>query len=120
MILLIMLCSSARITPVLTDYVDVIELNRYSDEAGKLVFTQMIFWNWQPRLKAHQVVAWRMFKTEQQRPRQVNGMWVSTWDDAGQWRTVWAKSVRYTSTRYDPELEARGRLAKELRFGLNK
>ena len=45
-----------------TDRVDLIELNHFYDEQGKLVFDQVIFYDWCNEQCRYNVRAWRLLK----------------------------------------------------------
>lgn len=102
---------------VVIDYVDVTEINRVYDECGKLVFTQAIYWTWDPWCCRLQVRAWRMVKNFDQYPRVDHGSEsaFSLWNDSGVLREVRAKAVRESWTQYDPEMNEREVIPKELR-----
>lgn len=104
---------------------DVIEVNRYHDADGNLVFTQVIFWEWSG--EDFRVFAWRMVKSPRQLPvvehRQgytANPGYKMTWIDNGHLRSVRSPSVRYTWTQYDPELRDRKIFSPDERRGLCK
>jgi len=101
----------------IADYVDVIEINHYYDEQGKLVFDQLLFFEWSPAESCYHLRAWRLVKTRSHIPQKdwVRGDYVATFHDGDSLRTVRAKVLRETWTQYDPELIERERLPKERR-----
>jgi len=103
--------------PIATDHVDLIEINHFYDENGKLVFDQLLFYDWSPKDSRFQVRAWRLLKKKSQMPRRdwQRGGYQTTWHDGDLLRHVRAKSVRETWTQYDPELIERSNLAKDKR-----
>lgn len=124
------LCGQAlAITPPpepIRERCDVIEVNSFYDDSGRLVFDQVIFYDWSPDDCRYQVRAWRLVK----RPSQIaawdwqRGEWVATWSDGeygdGALRVVSAQSFRRTWTQYDPELVERETLPKERRRELSQ
>ena len=97
------------------DQVDLIEVNHYHDARGRLVFDQVIFYEWDSASQRFQVRAWRLLKTDWQRPRRdwVRGGYVSSWRDGELWRQVRAANERKTWTTYDPEVLERNLLPIE-------
>jgi hypothetical protein len=104
------------------DRVDLIEINHFHDDHGRLVFSQVIYYEWSPEHGRHQVQAWRLLKSSQQRPTRdfASGDYVSAWIDGGVLREVRSSTMRETWTQYDPELVEREHLAKEKRRDLAK
>jgi hypothetical protein len=100
------------------DRCDLIELNHYFDEHGRLVFDQVIFLDWSEADSRFQVVAWRLVKHESQIPRPDccgRKHYTTLWDDNGVMRAVVADSFRETFTQYDVELLEREVLPKAQR-----
>lgn len=99
---------------------DVMELNHFYDEQGRLVFDQVVFYDWSPRDERHQVRAWRLFKSRDQVPRRdwSGGGYVAVWFDGELLRRVRAQSCCETWTQFDPELVEREKLPKERRLEL--
>lgn len=102
------------------DSVDLVEINHFFDERGKLVFDQVIFYEWSPAAGRYQVRDWRLLKNPAQIPvrnwRQ--GNYEAVWHDFkshDMLRKVQAKMVRETWTQYDPELVERDFLSDEKR-----
>lgn len=107
------------------DEVDLIELNHFHDEQGRLVFDQLIFYDWSVADSRYQVRAWRMLKTPAQIPRRNwrEGGFVAIWHDTQNGdllRKVKAQSLRESYTQYDPELVEREFLPKEKRRDLRR
>jgi hypothetical protein len=107
---------------VVTEQVDVVELNHFYDESGRLVFDQIIFYDWSPCCERHQVRAWRLVKCRSQIPVRDwdRGGHVATWHDGEVLRSVRAQTCRETWTQYDPELVEREILSKDKRRELTK
>ncbi|GIW92823.1 MAG: hypothetical protein KatS3mg110_0864 [Pirellulaceae bacterium] len=107
---------------VVTDQVDLIEVNHYFDEHGRHVFDQTIYYEWCPVQGRYQVRAWRLVKSPSQVPSRdpVTGQYSALWHDGGVLRRVFAKSVRETWTQYDPELSEQEFLPKDQRRDLCK
>ncbi len=108
--------------PITTDYFDLVELNHFYDDQGKLIFTQLIYYDWNPVLGNHIIQGWRMlprladpqgsFIRAGMLPKYhaANKEYISIWNDrqsAWSLRKVVAYSYRETHTQFDPELEGR-------------
>jgi len=102
---------------VVSEGVDLVEVNHFYDENGKLVFDQVIFYDWCPEQSRFNVRAWRLLKQASQFPRKnwTRESYDSIWRDGDVIRRVTAKSFRETWTQYDPELVERAALPKEKR-----
>lgn len=102
---------------VACDEVDLIEINHFHDEQGRLVFDQVIFYDWSPLHSRYLVRAWRLLKTPAQVPAKDwnQSEFVAIWHDGDTLRKVSAKVLRETWTQHDPELVAREYLPKEKR-----
>jgi hypothetical protein len=116
----VFLLSAAGTIPVMDvprDRVDLIEINHFHDEQGRLVFEQVLFYEWSAHQERHQVLAWRLLKTSAQRPRHdlATGDYIALWNDGETLREVRAGAFRETWTQYDPELVDREFLPKERR-----
>lgn len=107
------------------DQVDLVEINHFYDDQGRLVFDQVIYYNWCFQTDRYQVRDWRLLKDPFQIPLRDwrDGGYSSEWRDPKQrdgLRSVRSTSVRETWTQYDPELEEREVLAQEKRKELQK
>ncbi|MEX2173830.1 MAG: hypothetical protein WD872_05670 [Pirellulaceae bacterium] len=102
---------------VAREQVDLIEVNHFYDEQGRLVFDQVIFYDWAPEQSRHMVRAWRLVKNPAQLPERDwrEGGYQAVWQDGEVLRQVHARSMRETWTQYDPELVEREYLPKERR-----
>lgn len=110
---------------VTVDEVDLVEVNHFYDDQGRLVFDQVIYYDWSPAQHRYQVRDWRLLKTPSQIPVRDwrDGGYVSEWEDFKQrngLRRVRSKSVRETWTQFDPELVEREFLAQEKREELTR
>lgn len=107
---------------VARECVDVVELNHFYDEHGRLVFDQVIFYDWSASDERYQVRAWRLVKSPQQIPQRDWGGrgYSATWTDGELIRQISAASFRETWTQYDPELLEREHLPKEQRRELRQ
>jgi len=107
---------------VACDSVDLIEVNHFYDEHGRLVFDQVIFYDWCTSENRYQVRAWRLLKKPSQMPQRNlhTGEYVTTWHDGDVLRRVRAESFRESWTQYDPELREREHLPKDRRRELYK
>ena len=122
---------------------DLIELNHFYDENGRLVFDQVIFYDWSQSDARYNVRAWRLVKSPHQLPeRRHDGWhvaawhdgfdysgadiwnhkdgWFVHWQDGDAMRQVCSPSFRETWLQYDPELVERELLPKEQRRELRK
>ncbi len=107
------------------DQVDLVEINHFHDEQGRLVFDQIIFYDWCPIESRYQVRDWRLLKTAAQIPLRNwrDRDFVAVWHDFKErdvLRKVHAKMIRETWTQYDPELLEREFLPQEKRRELRK
>ena len=102
---------------VAREQVDLKEVNHFYDEQGRLVFDQVIFYDWSPEHGRHMVRAWRLVKNPAQLPQRdwKDGGYVAVWQDGEVLRHVRGHSMRETWTQYDPELIEREYLPKEQR-----
>jgi len=119
-LVLAMLVSAAPCETVASDRADIIELNHFFDENGKLVFHQVIFWRWWDESGEFHVVAWRFVKSPGVAPVRDwprNGF-VSIWLDGDVLRRVRSPSSRETWTQYDPEVHDRQFHSQNERPGL--
>lgn len=110
---------------VATDQVDLVEINHFYDEQGRLVFDQIVYYEWSHEHGRFQVRDWRLLKSSAQIPLRSwrDGVYVSEWNDFKQrdgLRRVEAKLIRETWTQYDPELVERGFLPQEKRRELRR
>lgn len=114
MILALLLLAVIPPELVARESVDLIEVNHFYDEQGRLVFDQVIFYDWSPPHSRYQVIAWRLVKCRSQLPsRDWNGGGhVAIWADGETIRSVRAAGYRETWTQYDPELVERETLPK--------
>lgn len=105
---------------IAVETVDLIEVNHFHDDQGRLVFDQCIFYDWSPLDGRYMVRAWRLVKHNSQLPRRdfANDGYVAIWQDADVVRKVRAESMRETWTQHDPELVEREYLPKERRRDL--
>ena len=105
-----------------SDSVDLIEVNHYYDERGRLVFDQVIFYDWCKTQNRYQVRAWRLLKKPSQIPhRNFNsGEYETTWHDGDVLRRVRSRTYRESWTQHDPELREREHLPKDRRRELHK
>ena len=107
---------------VARESVDLIELNHFYDEHGRLVFDQVIFYDWSAPDARYNVRAWRLVKNPAQLPQRdwTGGGYSARWQDGEQIRHIYSKSIRETWTQYDPELLERDFLPKDQRREFRK
>ncbi len=105
--------------PTTRDTVDIVEVNRYYDTDAKLIFTQLIWYEWSG--ERFDVVAWRIAtRRPNMLPVRYRGRWRSTFLDRGTLRVVVARHRRLTWTQYDVEVRERKTLPSSKRKGLRK
>lgn len=119
------LVSVATLNPaenVVLDRVDLMEVNHFYDEHGRLVFDQIIFYDWSAADSHYHVRAWRLLKNPAQMPARnwQQGDFVAVWHDGEVLRKVRSETVRESWTQYDPELLEREFLPKDQRRDLRK
>jgi hypothetical protein len=104
------------------DRCDLVELNHFYDEMGRLVFDQVIFYDWSDDEARFNVRAWRLGKHPSQLPFRdwESGGYRVTWLDGDRLRDVFSAHYRETWTQYDPELEEREHLPKDRRRELGR
>ena len=114
---IVIACGIAPHEDVARETVDLIEVNHFYDEQGRLVFDQLIFYDWSAEHSRYMVRAWRLVKSSSQLPQQnfPGGGYTSVWHDGELLRSVQAQSMRESWTQYDPELVEREYLPKERR-----
>lgn len=117
-----MILGASPSTPVVQDQVDLIEVNHYYDSQGKLIFDQVIFYEWSQASERYHVTAWRLLKSSRQVPRKrwSDGAYVARWLDNEVYREVVGRNLRETWTQYDPELTEREYLPREFRRELSQ
>ena len=104
------------------DRVDLIEVNHFFDDRGKLVFDQLIYFDWSNEHDRYMVRDWRLLKTPSQLPIPDGdgGDYVAVWYDGDLLRVVRCSNLRETWTRYDPELVERDCLPRPQRAELSR
>ena len=114
--------TSNPVEDLAVDRVDLIEVNHFYDEKGRLVFDQIIFYDWSATRSRYNIRDWRLLKTRAQLPRRdsQNQCFVAVWHDGNILRQVIATSCRESWTQYDPELTERQFLPKDRRPQLKK
>lgn len=121
----LLLLSTIPSEDITREQCDLAEINHFYDEQGRLVFDQIIFYDWCPHalpVPRYQVRAWRLVKGPCQIPERdwAGGGYASTWLDGEIVRNIRADSIRETWTQFDPELAEREYLKKEQRRELIK
>ena len=108
------------LTPTVRDDVDTIELNHVYDGDGRLILSQLIFWNWNEHSARPHVVAWRLWKPGQPTPLRdwLRGGYVLWLRDGQTLREIRSPAFRETWTQFDPEIQDRSRLSQDRRRGL--
>lgn len=105
---------------ILDDRVDLIEVNHCYDEQGRLVFDQVIFYDFCPLAERFQVRAWRLIKDKRPALERdwERGGFTMLWEDNGQPRMVRSFMKRETWSQHDPEMEERLYVPPERRHQL--
>jgi len=106
------------------DRCDEIEINHYHGDDGRLIHTQVIFWDFDEHAQRQRVAAWRLWKNPARTPvrNQHTGEWELLWHDAktNTMRRVTAASYRRTWTQYDREMENRDDFPRSGQRGLTQ
>lgn len=102
---------------IVSDDVDLVEINHYYDDNARHVFDQIIFYDWCDEERRFQVRAWRLIRSPSQLPARnwATGEYEVLWNDGTVMRRVHAKAMRETWTQHDPELRERDYLPKDRR-----
>ena len=98
---------------ITSEQVDWIERNHYHDQQGRLVFTQVIFWEWNDtdfRVRDFRIERENM----QLDPEKIR------WMERDYFREVSAETITESWTQYDPEVFDRRFLPQQQRRGLRK
>lgn len=101
-----------------TERVDLIEANAHYDLNGVLLLRQAIFYEWDDFTARHQVVAWRLIKTDATAPRACEDGYEMVWSEGGRHLRVTAPKYRATWTQIDPEVMERRHLPSDQRKGI--
>jgi hypothetical protein len=114
---LVVVLSSHPTEDVARERVDLIEVNHFFDEQGRLVFDQVIFYDWSGDHSRYMVRDWRLVKSASQLPQRDwhSGGYLAVWQDGEVMRRVGSEAMRETWTQYDPELVEREYLPKDER-----
>jgi RNA polymerase sigma factor (sigma-70 family) len=75
------------------------------DDQARLVFDQLLFYDWSHHDARYQLRAWRMVKNAHQLPRlnHATGRYECRWMDGDVERVVTAPVIRNTATQFDPQ-----------------
>ncbi len=115
------ICGGNPQSLITEDRVDLVEVNHHYDAQGRLLFDQVIFYDWSDVQRRFNVRGWRLVKSQAQLPvRQADGSYRSVWHDERELRRVRAKTRRETWPQYDPELAERQHLARDKLPNLTK
>ena len=114
---MIALLSIVPFDDVARESCDLTEINHFYDEYGRLVFDQIIFYDWSVSETRFNVRAWRLVKDPSQLPQRdwQAGGYAATWLDGEKIRYLRSQSIRETWLQHDPELLEREYLPKEKR-----
>jgi len=120
------------LTTIVVDRCDLVEVNHVYDGQAKLIFEQVIWYDWvlhhdfgKKAEYRYQVMDWRILRSESQYPvkNYGTGLYVAEWHDAANrhvLRRVTATLFRETWTCYDPEVLERSKLLPENRRQLSR
>lgn len=126
-VVLVIIAAILPTTEPLRERCDRIELNHFYDSNARLVFDQLLFYEWSHDAGRHQLRAWRMVKGGEASKKRVSQSpmiprydharrcWACEWHDSDIHRRVEAQAFIETWTQYDPELADREFLPKEHR-----
>ncbi len=98
---------------ILTESVDVVEVNHFYDLDGKLVLDQLLFYRW--NVNHHQLIDWRLIKSPECLPVRHGSRWECIWVNGTQLRRIRCASYRETWTQFDPEVVDRDVLPTDYR-----
>jgi hypothetical protein len=106
---------------VLRDRCDLAEMHNFYDEHGRLIFTQLVWWSWNPREHRMDCIDWRLCKQPAQIPERgwERGGFMAAWLDGEQMRVVRSNGFIESWGQVDVELIAREVLPKDQRRGLS-
>lgn len=131
-LILLIIAAILPSSDVLRERCDLIEVNHFYDSDARLVFDQLLFFDWSDADGRFQLRAWRLIKqpvaskTSVPQPEMMprfdhaTGAWRCNWIDGELHREVSAPVLRESTTDYGPELTEREWLAKEQRQELRK
>lgn len=102
---------------VFSEHFDRVEVNHHYDPNGKLLFDQVIWYNWNHTICRYEVIDYRMVKGNSLYPKyhSQKQQHISTFLEGEILREISADSYIETWTQYDPEFLERDILAKERR-----
>jgi hypothetical protein len=113
-VLVLLLLSIVPRDSVYRESVDLVEVNHFYDDKGRLVFDQTIFYDWSNQHDReadcrYNIRAWRLIKTSSQIPLMDwrTGYFRAMWWDGEQLREVFSRSERETWFQHDVELVER-------------
>lgn len=118
MLYVFLLCILPQPNEVPVAYVDLVEYNHFYDGNGVLVFRQVMFYSF--RNGDYELREWHLVKSGSSgaTPPLQEGKYFATYIHSyfdGSFKKVLAASRRLSWTQYDPELEERNKLPKDLR-----
>jgi hypothetical protein len=116
-VLLSGLAVSDPVELTMCDHVDLVELNHYYDDQGRVVFRQLIFYEWCSASGRFNIRDFCLVRENSQLPVRDHrrGMFSTRWNDDGTHRHVTADLMRCTHTHFDPEVLEREYLDKNKR-----
>ncbi len=90
----------------LVDRTELVEVNHFHDEDGRLVFKQLIWWEWDFEKGRYRVADWRLLKDDSMRPQRTfhPAGWLVMLQEGESLRMIHSEIARETKTLYDPEL----------------
>jgi hypothetical protein len=106
--ILLLLAANIDLSTTLNDRVDLIELNHFYDDQGRLVFDQWLFYDWDNHHRQFIIVDWRLCKTNdivmRNHHRRNYSLSFPDHKHRNALRKVTAGGYCETWTQYDPEL----------------
>lgn len=103
------------------EHTDLVELNHFYDCNARCVYSQVIFWEWEPSQSRYQVRSWVISEGDKDPQRDYRtGLWIVRYTDRDSRleRTITATHFRRSWTQKDPERDDKKHLREEDRHGL--
>ena len=124
LLLLIVIGISLPSCPTIVDEFDLVEVNHYVGDQDKIVFDQLILWDWSRLDRRFNAHYWTMMHDgwdDQRMPRRdyKKDRWVIQYVDHDIERVIYCKWFRESWTRVDPERENRILFQEMWRRGLS-
>lgn len=97
-----------RFEPPVVDRVSLIELNHFYSPEAEPVFSQLLFWQFNPHRGRYDLIDWKLSKGKEHVIKDYRtGRYVLRMWDGDTYREIWAEQYKESYTQHDPELLAR-------------